>query len=48
MGIEEGGEVKAKGILNIFSKLIAETFPNLEKEMLIQVQEASRTANRHD
>jgi hypothetical protein len=27
---------------------MAENFPNLEKEMPIQVQEASRTPNRHD
>jgi hypothetical protein len=47
MGIEEGEEVQAKGISNIFKK-IAENFPNLKKEMPIQVQEASRTLNRHD
>jgi hypothetical protein len=36
MGIEEGDEVQAKGIHNIFSKIITETFPNLEKVMPIQ------------
>jgi hypothetical protein len=46
MGIEEGEEVQAKGIHNIFNKLITENFPNLEKVMPIQVQEASRTPNR--
>jgi hypothetical protein len=40
MGIEEGEEVQAKGIHNIFNKIITENFPNLEKTMLIQVQEA--------
>jgi hypothetical protein len=48
MGIKEGEEVQAKGICNIFNKIIAENFPNLEKEMPIQVQEPSRTPNRHD
>jgi hypothetical protein len=48
MGIEEGEEVQAKGIHNIFNKIIAENFPNLEKTMPIQVQEASRTPNRPD
>jgi hypothetical protein len=43
MGIEEGEEVQAKGICNIFNKIITENFPNLEKTMPIQVQEASRT-----
>jgi hypothetical protein len=48
MGIEEGEEVQAKGICNIFNKIITENFPNLEKTMPIQVQEASRTPNRPD
>jgi hypothetical protein len=47
MGIEEGEEV-AKGIHNIFNKIITENFPNLEKTTPIQVQEASRTPNRLD
>jgi hypothetical protein len=47
MGIEEGEEVQTKGIHNIFNK-ITENFPNLEKSMPIQVQEASRTPNRPD
>jgi hypothetical protein len=38
--------VQAKGMLNIFNKIITENFPNLEKTMPIQVQEASRTPNR--
>jgi hypothetical protein len=46
MGIEEGEKVQAKGISNIFNKLITENFPNLEKVMPIQVQEASRKLNR--
>jgi hypothetical protein len=31
MGIEEGEEVQAKGIHNIFNKIITENFPNLKK-----------------
>jgi chromosome segregation ATPase len=48
MVIEEGEEVQAKGICNIFNKIKTENFPNLEKAMSIQIQEASRTPNRLD
>jgi archaeosine-15-forming tRNA-guanine transglycosylase len=48
MGNEEGEEVQAKGICNIFYKIITENFPNLEITLPIQVQEVSRTANRLD
>jgi hypothetical protein len=48
MGIEEGEEVQAKGICNIFNKIIRENFPNLKKVLPIQVQEASMTPNRLD
>jgi hypothetical protein len=48
MGIEEGEEVQTKGIHNIFKRVITENFPNLEKTMPIQVQEASRTPKRLD
>jgi hypothetical protein len=47
MGIE-GNEVQVKRICNILNEAIAENTPNLKKEMPIQVQEASRTQNRHD
>jgi hypothetical protein len=39
MGIEEGEDVQAKGMCNIFNKIITETFPNLEKSIPIQMQE---------
>jgi hypothetical protein len=42
MGIEEGEEVQAKGICNIFNKIIIINFPNLDKTMPIEVQEAFR------
>jgi hypothetical protein len=32
----------------MFNKIIAENFPNLEKELSFQVQEASTTLNRTD
>jgi hypothetical protein len=48
MGIKEGGEVQAKGIGNIFNQTTAENSPNLDKKKPINVQEASRTPNRHD
>jgi hypothetical protein len=40
--------VQAKGIYNIFNKIITENFPNLEKDMPIQVHEASKTPKRLD
>jgi hypothetical protein len=43
MGIEEGEEVIAERIHNIFNKIITENFPNLQKVVPVQVQEASRT-----
>jgi hypothetical protein len=46
LGIEKGEEVQATGLENIFDKLIAEKFTNVEKEMIIQVQEVFRTTNR--
>jgi hypothetical protein len=48
MDIEEGEEVQAKGVHNIFNKIITEHFPNVEKTVLIQVQKASKKPNRLD
>jgi hypothetical protein len=48
IGLEEGEEVQAKGMHNIFNKITTENFPNLEKTMPIQVQDAPRTPNRLD
>jgi hypothetical protein len=42
MGIKEGEEVQVKGMHNIFNKIITENFPNLDKDIPIQMQEASR------
>jgi hypothetical protein len=43
MGIEKGEAVQAKGICNIFNKIIVENFPNLKKEMPIQVYDTKQT-----
>jgi hypothetical protein len=43
MGIEEGEEVQAKGMHNIFNKIITENFPKSR-----QMQEATRIPNRPD
>jgi phosphatidate phosphatase PAH1 len=48
MGIKEGEEMQAKGIHNVFNKIITKNFLNLEKTIPIQVQEASRTPNKLD
>jgi hypothetical protein len=47
MGIEEGEEVQAKGIHNIFNK-ITDNFPNLEKTMPIQAKDLIPPSNRLD
>jgi hypothetical protein len=47
MGIEEE-EVQAKGVPNIFNKIMTENFPNLEKSIPVQVQKASRTPHSPD
>jgi hypothetical protein len=48
MGIKKGEEGQTKGQCNIFSKITEEKFPNLEKEMPIHLQAASRTSSRLD
>jgi hypothetical protein len=48
MGIEEGEEVQAKGMCNMFNKIITENFPNLVETMSIWVEGASRTTNRYN
>jgi hypothetical protein len=48
MGIEEGEEVQGKIMCNIFNKIITKNFPNSEKAMPIQEQEASSTPNSLD
>ena len=48
IGIEESKDSQLKGPVNIFNKIIEENFPNLKKEMPMNIQEAYRTPNRLD
>jgi hypothetical protein len=47
MGVE-GEEILAKGIDNLFNRMIAENFPNLEKERVIKVQKTYRIPNHQN
>ena len=42
------GEEKEQKIKNLFEKIMKENFPNLLKEIDIQVQEAQRVPNKID
>jgi hypothetical protein len=46
IGMEESEDFQLKGPVNIFNKIIEENFPNLKKEMLMNIQEAYRTPNK--
>ena len=48
IGIGESEDSQLKGPVNIFNKIIEENFPNLKKELTINVQEVYRTPNRLD
>ena len=48
IGIEESEDSQRKGLVNIFNKIIEEKFPNLKKEMPMNIQEACSTPNRLD
>jgi hypothetical protein len=45
-GIEESKDSQVKGPGNIFNKFVQENFPNLKKEMPINIQKVYRTPNR--
>jgi hypothetical protein len=45
IGIEESEDSQFKGTVNIFNKIIEENFPNLKKEMPMNIQESYRTPN---
>ena len=47
-GIKKGGETQVKGTENTFNTITELTFPNLMKEVPVQIQEAYRTPNRLD
>ena len=46
--IKESEDSQLKGPVNIFNKIKEENFPNLKKEMPMNIQEAYRTPNRLD
>jgi hypothetical protein len=48
IGIVEKEDFQLKGPVNTFNKIIEENFPNLKKEMPMNIQEAYRTPNRLD
>ena len=48
VGIVESEDSQLKGSVNIFNKIIEENFPNLKKEMSMNIQEVYRTPNRLD
>jgi hypothetical protein len=48
IAIEESEDSQLKGPVNIFNKIREENFPNLKKEMPMNIQETYRTPNRLD
>jgi hypothetical protein len=48
IGVDENEDFQLKGIANIFNKIIKENFPNLKKEMPMNIEEAYRTPSRLD
>jgi hypothetical protein len=48
VGVYENEDFQLKGPANIFNKIIEENFPNLKKEMPMNIQKAYRTPNRLD
>jgi hypothetical protein len=47
-GTVEKEDFQLKVLVNVFNKILEEYFPNLKKEMPINIQEAYRTPNRLD
>jgi predicted ribosome quality control (RQC) complex YloA/Tae2 family protein len=48
IGIDQNEDFQLKGPVNIVNKIIEENFPNLKKEMPMNIQETYRTPNRLD
>jgi hypothetical protein len=48
IGVDENKSFQRKGPANIFKKIIEKNFPNLKKEMPMNIQEAYRTLDRLD
>jgi hypothetical protein len=47
-GVDKNKDFQLKGPANIFNKIIEKNFPNLKKEMPMNIQEAYRNSNRLD
>jgi hypothetical protein len=45
IGVEEKDDFQLKGPVNTFNKIIEQNFPNIKKEMPMNIQEADRTPN---
>ena len=45
---KESEDFQLKGPVNVFNKVIEEKFPNLKKEISMNIQETYRTPNRFD
>ena len=48
IGIEESEDPQLKGPVNVFNKIVKENFPNLKKEMPMNIHETYRTLNSLD
>jgi hypothetical protein len=48
IGVDENEDFQLKGQANMFNKTIENNFPNLKKEMPVNIQEAYRYTNRLD
>ena len=48
IGIEEENSSQQKSPENTFNKILEKKFPNLKKDVSINIQEAYRTSNRLD
>jgi hypothetical protein len=48
LGIEKSKDSQLKGPVNIFNKIVEESFPNLKKEMHVNIKEAYRTPDQLD
>jgi hypothetical protein len=46
--IDENEYFQFEGPVNIFNKILEENFPNLKKEMYVNMQEGNRSLNRLD
>ena len=46
IGVDENEDFQLKGPANIFNKIIEENFPNIKKDMPMNIQEAYKIQNR--